>query len=148
MNAFLEPSAPRELRGYGLSVKSWMIDGGVLVFRVRGIVTPQVGDVLVGHLRSVARQHRPAAVVSNYRAAVMCADARTMDAIVARNEYDEPQLEPPAAVVVSPAELDLWRDFAWLSAQRGRWRGVFTDGVAALAWLRAKARLWRVARST
>lgn len=137
---------PSVVRGYGLTtVLHHDSCTRLMTFRVMGIVTPSVGDIVARQLHAGAVEFRPRAILADYRGACMCADPRDMIAALDRNNTYDRDKCPPAAAIVSPAAIPLWRGFSWLMAEHGFVRGAFTDAEPALRWLDRKARamaLW------
>lgn len=102
-----------------------------------GIITPDVlADVCAQTLSQL--EAAPRVFVADFRSTRWPMRVIDLDAMF--NDC-RPELEPPAALVVSPDDYKLFKAHAWSVAQAGIMRKVFTDYPKAVAWAQTRLSL-------
>jgi hypothetical protein len=128
-----------------MTTRAQVTEHGVMLFEVRGLVTPETGGAVVAQLDAAMRQHRPRGMIADYRGACMAADPRTMVAkmergLFSRLDWRTRVLGPPGVALVSPGALDLWKEYSALMGLRlGLLRDAFSEAETALSWLLKQA---------
>lgn len=114
-----------------------MLPGGVLAVQIAG---PLTGDALLlikfEVMSHYARQVR--AFFVDYTRALIALEGADLDAVLA-GESGGSTPSMPAAMVVSPACVDLFRAHSARMALRGHFRRVFTRPEPALQWAQQMA---------
>lgn len=110
--------------------------GGVMVSALSaGIVTRAVLKRLIAQTADTLDGDAPCVYLADFRP---CVWALGVDDLNSPLNGVNPAIVAPAALVVSPAHYDLFKQHAWDMAHRGIMRKVFTDPDAAAAWARAR----------
>lgn len=133
-------------RHYGCASLLGYIESGIAVVRVSGVVTPDSSAQVLSAAQGFAETNRPSGMIARYDDALIAIDAQRLHANALRTVGELGALRLPTALVVSRDTEEMWRDYAWLMAQAGIVRGVFTDVESASLWLRAKAAVWEQMR--
>jgi hypothetical protein len=124
---------------YATGTVDHFINGrGVLVARVQGILTQQVGTALMSDLRACAEKEHAIALVVLLELATVAVSAEQIERYAASVMQQDGRLAMPIAVVTKPEDkptFDLW---AWRMAERGHLRGAFTCPALALSWAARK----------
>lgn len=126
-----------------LSVESW-----VATIAVRGIVTDRVMLAMMTDCNNGMRSVKADALVSRLDQSVVALDANALLDSAERIIKPGEAIAVPAAIVVSPDTIYLFRAYAWQMAQRGVVRAVFTSPSEALEWARAEALVWAADRAS
>lgn len=118
---------------YGVDEAEW---GSLL--RVRGDLGPDAADAMLADVMSVLRDSGPPAAVCDYREADVCIGARR---ILRAQRQSGVQASWATALVVAPAHLEVWRQYAHLQNASGSLRGVFLCYEDGLRWAKRQAAL-------
>lgn len=100
-------------------------------FTVGGVVGKDTVGQLIGAVVTDLAVRPPLVALCDYSRADMGVAARSM--LVAHRKAGVPA-SWPAAMIVPPEQLQLWRDYAWLQGQSGNLRGIFTRAEDAEKW--------------
>ncbi len=116
------------------SARMCRAEDGLLLVRVNGILTCD----LIGALRrdvNASGENLHLGVVVDLRNAI---HAVTQDCL--RRNQPTPRIDRVAvAMLVKPADLPLWREYARRASHEGLLRRAFTDAVLACAWAERRA---------
>ena len=111
-------------------------------FTVRGSIAVDQLQPILGGVIADMQSLNTVAAVCDYREADMRIAARSI--LVAHQRAWQGAKDWPTALVVSPAHVETWRDYALLQGQRGNLRRVFTEEEPAQRWAREQAALREV----
>ena len=121
----------------GLQSRIWAAAWGSN-FRADGRVSESnVGQMIAAVVSDLA-QSRPLVALCDYRGADMGATARRVVIAHKRSGMEAPW---PTVLVVQRDQLEVWSHYAWLQAQLGNLKAVFTDMAPAERWARDMAAL-------
>lgn len=124
-----------EKKWVGLASISTVVDRRIGVHRVSGVVTPNSIAGLVQHAR---RDPSPVMVVSYVEAAIAI-EPDKMFSYAWRSGEEAAPMEAPAALVVRPDQLALFRQYAQTALHSGILRAAFTSTDEARSWASEQA---------
>lgn len=119
------------------------VSSGLNHVTVSGIVTPEVGGLILRDNAAWLRETGAAGQVADYRGAAMAMDADTLLSAAQRVVLREPALDTPTALVLRSENLDLFERYSAMMAQAGITRAPFVDVDRAAAWAARQARALR-----
>lgn len=134
---------PNNMNRTRVACRVQVIGGIAFSTLAAGVITPEVlADVCAQTVSQL--EAAPLIFVADFRRASWPMRIVDLDAM-----FDDcrPELEPPAALVVSPDDYKLFKAHAWSVAQAGIMRKVFTDYPKAVAWAQTRLALVSLAKT-
>lgn len=128
-------------REWGLSgadVQAWD-DGGITLFRTRGVVSPEVMPHIFKACGGAMSDWRTQGLVADYGQAALEIKPDVILQSALNAAAHNGALTAPTALLVQRDHLPLWHTYADLMARNGILRGVFTEQDKALKWVRLQA---------
>lgn len=119
------------------SLRMRMLDGGVLLLEMSGLLTAKALAEFAGKAMR-AHAHEAKGFVLDYRRGVILATADEMGQLVDRVQPGSP-LTRPGAFVTTESNVLLMREHAVRMARLGMWRKTFYNVALAAEWVRLKA---------
>lgn len=123
---------------------------GIAHCQIRGLVTQNVAAALLDDARGHVEAAGADALIAYYDTAVLGLTTEQLLSRVASTigEQKSGGLALPAALIVPPPELEVWRSYAILAATRGIVRAVFTDVEQAERWAAEKALVYSALKAS
>ena len=116
-----------------------VVHGSIAVVTLSGVITPRsLGEVKQTVLLMLADVGPVLGFLVHFeRSTVRCSAANLTAILESKSQGD--QATVPAAMVVAPDQLPLFREHVWQCAWLGVVRQAFTDAAQARRWLTARA---------
>lgn len=124
---------------YGAASAVADVDDGLGMVRVRGIITPATSLALLQHNTRWISEKQVVCQVADYSQAGIALDAERLLSNVHAALQKGHGLRTPTALVVPADTLPLFNSYAWMMAQAGITRAVFTDPRRAAEWAATQA---------
>lgn len=111
----------------------------IAVLQVSGVLTPQASAAFKSWANRWAKDNGAMAKVWDCRNAVIALHNEHMTRAALKAAQDVGEMVLPAAMLVAPMHLELFRAYCWQAASYGINTVAFTDYASALDWARRQA---------
>lgn len=129
---------------YTLATTNTFADQRIARINTAGVVTPSVIGRLLADCQADVARLGSHALMADYSAATLVLDPEAVMRSVRSTIGNGGHLRLPTALIVTPDTAPFWRSYAWMMADHGIVRGVFTDAPAARAWAQEQAQVFQV----
>lgn len=126
---------------YTIATTTTFADQRIARINTAGVVTQSVVGRLLSDCQADVARLGAHALIADYSAASLALDQEAVMRSVRGTIGDDGALSLPTALLVTQDTYPFWRDYAWLMADHGILRGVFTESSRAQAWAQEQARV-------